>query len=271
MSDQTYLFIDGEYLRQRHRQAMQEFFGLDGELDVEPIKRQTGAQRAYFYDSLDDSPRPGESSEACKARTAPLERFFNEVRDLSGFHVRLGSVSSGKKRQQKEVDILLAVDMLTHGFDRNMSHAVLVAGDLDFRPIVEALVRRGVFVQVWYHASSIAQELPYAADFGRKVQFRQIYSWNTEAFRDAHQIPSDDARNGHRAGELQKTGFIGPYPGELYKIPLNEFTMRFDLWVGEDRVGCRYLWDTDLNLLERYAAIQYGPIVWDPTDQIVSG
>jgi uncharacterized LabA/DUF88 family protein len=49
--------------------------------------------------------------------------------------------------------------MLRHGFDGNMEKAVLLAGDLDFRPIVEALVRRGVFVEVWYEKNSAAQEL----------------------------------------------------------------------------------------------------------------
>src|SRR5216684_2723392 len=78
-------------------------------------------------------------------------------------------------RREKEVDILLATDMLTHGFNGSMGNAVLLSGDLDFRPIVEALVRHGVFVEVWYHRSSIARELPGAADFGREIRFRQLY------------------------------------------------------------------------------------------------
>jgi uncharacterized LabA/DUF88 family protein len=155
---------------------MREFFGVDGDLELSALMGQAQASRAYFYDSLDDTPRLGETDEACRARVAPLEEFFSGVRALSGFHVRLGTVSHGKKRQQKEVDILLAVDMLTHGFDRNMEKAVLLAGDLDFRPIVEALVRRGVFVEVWYDRSSIAQDLPGAADFGREIRLRQFHS-----------------------------------------------------------------------------------------------
>src|ERR1700676_3971056 len=132
----TYLFIDGEYLRQRHRQAMMDFFGVHGELDVWKILRQSGADRAYFYDSLDDAPRSGEDQAACRIRIAPLEAFIAKIRKVPNFHVRLGTVSQGKKRQQKEVDILLAVDMLTHGFNGSMKKAVLITGDLDFRPVV---------------------------------------------------------------------------------------------------------------------------------------
>src|SRR5260221_1035392 len=126
MTDDTYLFIDGEYLRQVHRDAMREFFDFDGELDIHEAKQQARAIRAFFYDSIDERPRQGESAEDCKARLAPLEKFFSRTRDLSGVHVRLGTVA-GKRRRQKEVDILLATDMLTYGFNVSMGKAVLAS------------------------------------------------------------------------------------------------------------------------------------------------
>ena len=52
MDGDTYLFIDGEYLRQIHRQAMLDFFDVDGELDILEAKREAGALRAFFYDSI---------------------------------------------------------------------------------------------------------------------------------------------------------------------------------------------------------------------------
>jgi len=57
----TYLFIDGEYLRQIHREVMWDFFSEDGELDISEAKNQAGAIRAFFYDSIDDTLRPGET------------------------------------------------------------------------------------------------------------------------------------------------------------------------------------------------------------------
>ncbi|SRR6266699_6895829 len=129
MDGDTYLFIDGEYLRQIHRQAMLDFFGVDGELDILEAKREAGALRAFFYDSIDEGQRPGETVEACRERTAPLHDFMNRTSALSGVHVRLGTVT-GKRRRQKEVDILLATDMLTHGFNGSMKNAVLLSGDL---------------------------------------------------------------------------------------------------------------------------------------------
>jgi uncharacterized LabA/DUF88 family protein len=124
MSDNTYVFIDGEYLRQRHRDAMRQFFGVDGELEISPIMLQARASRVYFYDAIDYTRRPDETEKAWETRVVSLEKFFSHIRSLSGFHVRTGSVRPGRKREQKEVDVLLAVDMLTHGFNGSMSKAV---------------------------------------------------------------------------------------------------------------------------------------------------
>jgi hypothetical protein len=85
MADDTYLFIDGEYLRQIHREAMRDFFGKDGELDIHEAKHQAGAIRAFFYDSIDETPRPRETEEACHTRLVPVQNFFTRTGALSGF------------------------------------------------------------------------------------------------------------------------------------------------------------------------------------------
>jgi uncharacterized LabA/DUF88 family protein len=266
--DQTYVFIDGEYLRRVHRETMQEFFHEDGVLQLSTLMRQASASRAYFYDSIDDAPRPGESEEARSKRLAPLTQFFDYVQSLSGFHVRLGTVTGqGKrKRRQKEVDILLAVDMLTHGFNGNMEQAVLLAGDLDFRPIVETLVRQGVFIQVWYHRSSVARDLPGAADFGHQLRFRQMYEWNTQSFQDSHHLPSEHVQAGTCPGKLVKAGAIANSKIELYEIQRQPpYGTMFSLWIEVDRYSAILASDEDLELLERYVAYQHGPIRWSAT------
>src|ERR1700730_10139360 len=105
---------------------------------------------------------------------------------------RPGSVRRSKKREQKEVDVLLAVDMVTLGFLGVMSKAVLLTGDVDLRPAVEELVRHGVEVDVWFHRSSYSEDLVAAADGGYPLRFRDLYNCNTESFREAHRIPRDE-------------------------------------------------------------------------------
>jgi uncharacterized LabA/DUF88 family protein len=264
VSDQTYLFVDGEYLRRIHRDAMQSFFRADGELELSALMRQADATRAYFYDSLDDAPRPGEDEAVRSARIAPLEKFFGQVRDLYGFHVRLGTVSGqGKRRRQKEVDILLAVDMLTHGLNGNMAKAVLLAGDLDFRPIVEALVRGGIFVEVWYHPTSIARDLPGAADFGRPIGFRQLYDWNKKSFQEAHRLPQAHEPAGTPVGDHLRFGKVGTFPAELRMIKNPPAKSSYNLWIEMGRGYTVRIYDEDLKLVEHYVATQYGPIEWE--------
>lgn len=272
MSDQTYLFIDGEYIRRIHREAMQRFFCEDGDLRLEMMMQQARASRAYFYDSLDDALRQGESDQALQHRIAPLVDFFNYVRGLSGFHLRQGSMTGrGKKRRQKEVDILLAVDMLTHGFNGSMQKAILVSGDLDFRPIIETLVRQGIFVQVWFHRSSIARELPGAADFGHEIRFRQLYEWNGKAFQDAHRIPWEQNPAGAPIGDLIRSGILSGLPAELRKDPASSARDTFSLWVTIERGHTLRITDCDEALIERYAATQYASIEWNHSGEDVRG
>jgi uncharacterized LabA/DUF88 family protein len=243
---------------------MEGFFRTDGELELSTLMRQADATRAYFYDSLDGALRPGEDDAARSARIAPLEKFFGEVRDLYGFHVRLGTVSGhGKRRRQKQVDILLAVDMLTHGLNGNMGKAVLLAGDLDFRPIVEALVRSGVFVEVWYHPTSIARDLPGAADFGRPIGFRQLYDWNKKSFQEAHRLPQAHQPGGVPVGDSLRFGKVGTFPAELRLIKNPPEKSYYNLWIEMSRGYTVRIYDEDLNLVERYVATQYAPIEWE--------
>lgn len=274
MSDRTYVFIDGEYLRHRHREEMSRFFGVEGELELSPIMQQTKATRVYFYDAVDYAQRVGEDGAAWEKRVLVREQFLASVAALNGFLVRPGSVRRGKKREQKEVDVLLAVDMMEHVLNGSMSKAILIAGDVDFRPVVEALVRHGVTVHVWYHSGSFAQELPGAADFGHEIKFRQLHSWNTEAFKKMHRVPYEESRAGDSWGELVKIGSLYPrYSSRvaLYKLPPGAAKPdKFFLWINVEQWEKLMVSDTDLDLIERYVATQYAPIQWEADEIVVT-
>jgi uncharacterized LabA/DUF88 family protein len=262
-SDDTYLFIDGEYMRRVYKEAMQSVFAQDGEINFYTLKSQAVAKRVFFYDCLDDLERAGETEPDYKSRVGKQESFFDGIRALSGFHVRLGSLKgTPKKPRQKEVDVLLASDMLTHGYDGNMARAVLIAGDLDFRPIVEALVRRGVFVDVWFEMRSGAKELPTAADFGRALTFHELYSWSSDAFRLRCSVPV--ASRAH--GPLHPTTRYVPIKGGT--LAGRKVILFHDNGTGtyvlrlEQSDGVLWFDYGDSNVLLRYFEIVYGPVNW---------
>ena len=98
------------------------------------------------------------------------ESFFHEIESQNRWSMRLGKLQKrwdGKKDvyEQKRVDVLLSVDLVRHAAAGHIQHAVLIAGDSDFIPAVEAAKERGVVVSLWCNSGSSAhKELVALAD-----------------------------------------------------------------------------------------------------------
>jgi uncharacterized LabA/DUF88 family protein len=69
-----------------------------------------------------------------------------------------------KERGSKQVDISLAVEMLSHAHRDNYDFAVLVAGDEDYVPLVEAVKWEGKRVALWFVESGISPILKAKVD-----------------------------------------------------------------------------------------------------------
>jgi uncharacterized LabA/DUF88 family protein len=69
-----------------------------------------------------------------------------------------------KGRRAKRVDISLATDMLLHASRKNYDIAVLVAGDEDYVPLVEAVKAEGRRVFVWFLTNGLSPMLKRSAD-----------------------------------------------------------------------------------------------------------
>ena len=136
--------------------------------------------------------KDGEAQDDFKRRVEAEEGFFDRINSSHGVHVRLGWLSPGKKRQQKEVDVLLAVDMLTHAFHKNMTKAVLISGDRDFKPVVESLVQIGTFIEVAFDPRIGSKELGKAADHWEPIQLSDLCNWT--------RIDKDESRSEHFPG-----------------------------------------------------------------------
>ena len=138
----TYLFIDGGHLRRNYADAVRPWFGSDGEIDFNELKKSLQGpviERCFYYDALEDEQRDGETKNEFDQRIDQDDVFFHKIDDLDGFFVRLGSLTGRKPRRQKKVDILLAVETLDHAVRRNMDRAILLTGDRDFEPLVNSL------------------------------------------------------------------------------------------------------------------------------------
>jgi uncharacterized LabA/DUF88 family protein len=93
-----------------------------------------------------------------------------------------------KGSRSKRVDIALATDMLSHAHRRNYDIAILVAGDEDYVPLVEAVEAEGCRVAVWFVASGLSPTLRAAAD--------HYWDLGELLFNDRHLEPAFEALYG---------------------------------------------------------------------------
>jgi hypothetical protein len=214
-----YLFVDGAYLRGALK-SIQARWLPEAQLawTYAGLGAHAGASftKVFYYDCIAPKSQD-ESDDAYRTRVQAQEAFFNSIRSLRGWHVIEGVIKrNGKRSRQKEIDVLSAVDMLTHTHRRNMQRATFIAGDQDFRPLIEAVVRDGMFVEVWYERSSVSSDLLDSADDHRELDLHALHSVLTPDLQRRYQLPNAYITLGKelRVANLQQTGEDG---SELYE------------------------------------------------------
>ncbi|HEX8176519.1 MAG TPA: NYN domain-containing protein [Pyrinomonadaceae bacterium] len=216
----SYLFIDGGHLRRYYAESVRKWFEGEGTIDFARLKQTLGAGKSFYYDCLDDIRRAGETQAAFDSRIEQQEAYFNKIREVVGSHVRLGSLTgTAKNKRQKEVDILLTVDMMNHAVRGNMSTAYLLSGDRDFKPVVESLVQMGLFVEVIGDRKHTSKDLAWAADNYTGISFDRYHEWSVESLKKKYpiNIPSLDAPpSGANIVEIEEGVYNGA-PVTLYK------------------------------------------------------
>ena len=70
--------------------------------------------------------------------------------------------------------------MMEHALRGNMNKAVLLSGDKDFRPLVESLIRLGLFVEVVGDQNHISKDLIHSSDSHRKLTFKNYFAWTNK-------------------------------------------------------------------------------------------
>ncbi|MBU2445481.1 MAG: NYN domain-containing protein [Bacteroidetes bacterium] len=214
-----YLFVDGGCLRETLADYSLRFFDGDKiEFDYERLGREY--QKVFYYDS--PPPKNSDEKEAeYQERITPELEFFSQLNLLDGFHVYEGiSRRRRKKVEQKKVDIMIAVDMLNHSFRKNMSKATLLTSDLDFKPLIEALVDNGMYINLWYPLNRTNIELIQSADSSKKLDLHAVYDYCTPSFKQSHYIPKGSNKIGQDLFNVTKIGDIKNrfgIEGEIFK------------------------------------------------------
>jgi uncharacterized LabA/DUF88 family protein len=148
-TDKIALFIDGANLYSAARSLN---FDIDYKRLLDEFRKRGILIRAYYYTALVDD-----------QEYSPIRPLVDWL-DYNGFTLvtkaaREYTDASGRRRFRGDMDIEIAVDMLTMA--DNADHLVLFSGDGDFRRLVEAVQQKGVRVTV---VSTVKSQPPMASD-----------------------------------------------------------------------------------------------------------
>jgi uncharacterized LabA/DUF88 family protein len=188
--DVHYLFVDGGSLRGRLENISRRFYDSQTfSIDFASLGR--GFTKTFYYDAVPVRMQ-GEDELSYNARIKPQRDLLDSAAGVDGIHVYEGDARRRRKvgLEQKKVDVMIAVDMLTHTFRRNMQHATLLTGDNDFKPLLDALVQEGMFVTLWYPPDETSRELANAADARKALDMWSLCHLLTPESRARFSIPA---------------------------------------------------------------------------------
>ena len=147
------VFVDGENLAIRYGHLLQSnsvtapnhvFYSPEvyvWSIGLNNICYHNGVVRRHYYTSIQgDSDKITETIDSLKTAGIEAPNVFKKTK------------SKGSKR----VDISLATDMLSHAARKNYEIAVLVAGDEDYVPLVEAVKNEGRRVVLWFVSDGLS-------------------------------------------------------------------------------------------------------------------
>ena len=147
-------FIDGAYLSY----MLRDEFSL-AKIDFGKLARMMSGEReilrTYYYNCLPYQSSPPSQDE--RARFSRTQQFNAALQRIPRFEVRLGRLEfRGKKDngdpifEQKRVDILLGVDLALLAAKHQITDAVVLAGDSDFLPAIQAAKTEGVVLHLFH-------------------------------------------------------------------------------------------------------------------------
>jgi uncharacterized LabA/DUF88 family protein len=169
--DRAAVFIDNGYfakvLKNEFGQAKIDFLRFS-----EALCRGSERFRTYFYYCMPHQSEHPSKEES--ARTSSANKFYSSLKKHPRFEIRLGRLSKVSYDppvfEQKGVDVLMSVDLVRLSWSQTIDKAILVTGDSDFVPAVQAAKEAGTIVELVYSARQhVSEELFNASDERREI------------------------------------------------------------------------------------------------------
>jgi len=176
------VFIDGGYL---DKVLLLNHGGkkIDYQKLVRELVTPNELLRTYYYHCLPYQSNPPTTEES--SRYAAMHGFCKALSHIPRFEVRLGKLAyrgnttTGEKIfVQKRVDCMVGVDMALLAGKGRISNVILVSGDSDFIPAIEAVKREGIIITLWhgkfYTDGAPSRELVEVCDESKEISDQLI-------------------------------------------------------------------------------------------------
>ncbi|MFC1913057.1 NYN domain-containing protein [Chloroflexota bacterium] len=148
------VFIDGGYL-DRVLDNKRQGNRIDYHKLVDTIVEQSGTDRkiirVYYYHCLPYQGNPPTQEQ--REKFGKAQGFFRALQRTSRFEVRMGRLAFRGNREdgtpifeQKRVDLMIGLDLMSLAAKHIVDEVFLVAGDSDFVPAVNAVKKEGIVV-----------------------------------------------------------------------------------------------------------------------------
>jgi uncharacterized LabA/DUF88 family protein len=191
VSNRIALFIDGANLYAASRTLG---FDMDYKRLLTEYQSQGTLLRAFYYTAVVED-----------LEYSPIRPLIDWL-DYNGYTVVTKATKEfvdafGRRKVKSSMDVELAVDAME--LSAHIDHMVLFSGDGNFRPLVEAVQRRGVRVTV---VSTVASQPPMAADELRRQAdvFIDLSELRTKVGREPSERPAPREQAPRAAVEFAK-------------------------------------------------------------------
>ena len=160
MNNRVAVFIDNGYLSK----VVCDGIKIDFLKFCDTVCNRHERLRTYFYDCkpyVSEPPTPEE-----RVKVSQYNRFASKIEALPRFQMRFGKLRRNRDGsfEQKRVDILLAVELVRLSWSGQIGYAIIVTGDSDFVPAIEAAKDAGVITRLFYSRQAVHDELLTAVD-----------------------------------------------------------------------------------------------------------
>lgn len=252
-----YLFIDGAFLRSFIDEITAKTrLESDITISVKFDKIARGFDRVLFYDAYPEK-NPDQSESEFENEMQLTEDFFRSLSEIPNFNVRPALTRRGKRRQQKGVDVLLAIECLMHSIRGNIDEATIMTSDLDFFPLFEALLQTKTRSRLRYQIGRTSQELIGAADQSTPITAYDFFNWLEDPARTLLSV-SNWTEDDKKYLEPVRNGRIRDKHVELCKHKQKDaYTIKYD----DQYSGC--VSQIPMICIGHIEGIHKAPIVWE--------